>query len=239
MTSEIQVHATGLASQYIAQVTGDLERNIKEQERLGAEIDALQQQLGALQHDHSVLVSMQEALGGANPAGEADTTAEPTVPRQAIAVPRHIKPTKAATTSANATAAKRSAARASSAKAPPAKAPNADTNPTLINLIRCHVEQQSEPLSTTEVSAALTQAYPDAGSRTPLRVPPSKYWSQRARLSAPNRARPFFTLRRPPQSLRSRLSAGGSGRLRTLSSAHLTATKPRSCGARPEPGAPS
>ncbi|MFC9459165.1 hypothetical protein [Streptomyces sp. NPDC056983] len=52
MTSEIQVHTTGLTSQYIAQVTGDLEHNVKEQERLGAEIDASQQQLGALQHDH-------------------------------------------------------------------------------------------------------------------------------------------------------------------------------------------
>lgn len=66
--SEIQAQATGLTSQYIAQVTGDLERNVKEQERIGAEIEALQEQLGALQHDHSVLVSMREALGGANAA---------------------------------------------------------------------------------------------------------------------------------------------------------------------------
>ncbi|MFG2661586.1 hypothetical protein [Streptomyces sp. NPDC048425] len=164
--SEIQVHATGLASQYIAQVTGDLEHNVKEQERLGAEIDALQEQLGALQHDHSVLVSMQEALGGANPAGQADTTAAPAVSRQATALPRQSKSTKAASTSAKATASKRSAAKASSAKAPSAKAPKADTKPTLVNLIRCHLEQQSAPRSTTEVSAALTQAYPDRGIKT-------------------------------------------------------------------------
>ncbi|WP_330243148.1 MULTISPECIES: hypothetical protein [unclassified Streptomyces] len=184
--SEIQVHATGLASQYIAQVTGDLERNVKEQERISAEIEALQEQLGALQHDHSVLVSMHEALGGASPADEADTTATPTVPRQATAEPQQSKPKKAAATSATATASKKSAAKtssakassakastakassakASTAKASSAKAPKADTKPTLVNLIRGHLEQQSEPRSATEISAALTQAHPDRGVKT-------------------------------------------------------------------------
>ncbi|MER5686767.1 hypothetical protein [Streptomyces sp. NPDC002205] len=165
--SEIQFHTTGLASQYITQVTGDLERNVKEQERISAEIEALQEQLGALQHDHSVLVSMQEALGGASPAGEAATTAAPTVPRQATE-PRQSKPKKAATTASAkaATASKKSAAKASSAKAPSVKAPKADTKPTLVNLIRGHLEQQSEPRSATEISAALTKAHPDRGVKT-------------------------------------------------------------------------
>ncbi|MFB6781724.1 hypothetical protein ACFCX0_31050 [Streptomyces sp. NPDC056352] len=158
--SEIQPHTTGLTSQYLAQVTGDLERNVKEQERISAEIDTLQEQLGALQHDHSVLVSMQEALGGASAAGEADTTATPTLPRQATADQRS-KPRKAAATSAKATASKKSAAKASSAQAP-----KTDTKPTLVNLIRDHLEQQSEPRSATEISAALTQAYPDRGVKT-------------------------------------------------------------------------
>ncbi|MFI5633429.1 hypothetical protein ACIA8E_29405 [Streptomyces sp. NPDC051664] len=169
--SEIQAHATGLTSQYIAQVTGDLERNVKEQERISAEIEALQEQLGALQHDHSVLVSMQEALGGANAAGEADTTAAPTVPRQATAEPRQSKPKKAAATNAKATASKKSADKASSAKVSSTKAsstkvPTTDTKPTLVNLIRGHLEQQSEPRSATEISAALTQAHPDRGVKT-------------------------------------------------------------------------
>ncbi|MFD5057850.1 hypothetical protein [Streptomyces sp. NPDC058394] len=174
--SEIQVHATGLASQYIAQVTGDLERNVKEQERISAEIEALQEQLGALQHDHSVLVSMREALGGASPADEADTTATPTVPRQTTAEPQQSKPKKAAAASATATASKKSAAKtssakassakASTAKASSAKAPKADTKPTLVNLIRGHLEQQSEPRSATEISAALTKAHPDRGVKT-------------------------------------------------------------------------
>ncbi|MFJ3276114.1 BlaI/MecI/CopY family transcriptional regulator [Streptomyces sp. NPDC086776] len=179
--TEIQAHATGLTSQYIAQVTGDLERNVKEQERISAEIEALQEQLGALQHDHSVLVSMREALGGANAAGEADTTAAPTVPRQATAEPLQGKPKKAAATSAKATASKKSAAKAPSAKASSAKAPSAkastakassakapktDAKPTLVNLIRSHLGQQSEPRSATEISAALTQDHPDRGVKT-------------------------------------------------------------------------
>ncbi|MET9586470.1 hypothetical protein ABZY10_25925 [Streptomyces sp. NPDC006539] len=189
--SEIQAHATGLTSQYIAQVTGDLERNVKEQERISAEIEALQEQLGALQHDHSVLVSMQEALGGANAVGEADTTAAPTVPRQATAEPRQSTPKKAAATSAKTTASKKGAAKATSAKASSAKAssakassakatsakapsakassakaPTTDAKPTLVNLIRGHLEQQSEPRSATEVSAALTNAHPDRGVKT-------------------------------------------------------------------------
>ncbi|MFF0288756.1 hypothetical protein [Streptomyces sp. NPDC005262] len=184
--SEIQAHATGLTSQYIAQVTGDLERNVKEQERIGAEVEALQEQLGSLQHDHSVLVSMREALGGSNAVDEADTTAAPTVPRQATAEPRQSKPKKAAATSAKTTASKKNAAKApsattSSAKATSAKAPSAttssakatstkatktDTKPTLVNLIRGHLEQQSEPRSATEVSAALTQAHPERGVKT-------------------------------------------------------------------------
>ncbi|MGW6898128.1 hypothetical protein ACWGF2_16105 [Streptomyces sp. NPDC054919] len=169
--TEIQAHTTGLTSQYIAQVTGDLERNVKEQERISAEIEALQEQLGALQHDHSVLVSMREALGGANAAGEADTTAAPTVPRQATAEPLQSKPKKAASTSAKSPEAKKSAAKApsakaSSAKASSAKAPKTDTKPTLVNLIRGHLEQQSEPRSATEISAALTQDHPDRGVKT-------------------------------------------------------------------------
>ncbi|WP_051879126.1 hypothetical protein [Streptomyces sp. NRRL B-24720] len=81
----IQAHATGLTSQYIAQVTGDLERNVKEQERISADS---------------------------------------------------------------------------------AKAPKTDTKPTLVNLIRSHLEQQSEPRSATEISAALTQDHPDRGVKT-------------------------------------------------------------------------
>ena len=54
--SETATGPTALASQYSAQVAGDLERNLKEQERIGGEIEALQAQLTALQQDHAILV---------------------------------------------------------------------------------------------------------------------------------------------------------------------------------------
>ncbi|MEU0822986.1 hypothetical protein [Streptomyces mirabilis] len=153
-------HATELTSQYIAQVTGDLERNAKEQERIGLEIEALQEQLHALQHDHTVLVNMQQALGGANPAAEADTAGVPSVPHQASAEPKQSKP-KAAATGAKKTASKKPAA-----KAPSAKASTAATKPTLVDLIRGHLEQESEPRSAAEITTALTQTHPDRSVKT-------------------------------------------------------------------------
>ncbi|MFF4153996.1 hypothetical protein ACFYZU_27725 [Streptomyces sp. NPDC001651] len=56
---------TELTSQYSAQVTADLERNRKEQDRVAGEIKALQDQLTALRHDQSVLENIQRALGAA------------------------------------------------------------------------------------------------------------------------------------------------------------------------------
>ncbi|MFD8733795.1 hypothetical protein ACFV06_02630 [Streptomyces sp. NPDC059618] len=78
--------STGLTSQYTAQVVADLERNAKEQERVGAEMEALQEQLNALRHDHAVLTNLQQALGAttapAAPATDAEPTAAASVPRQ-------------------------------------------------------------------------------------------------------------------------------------------------------------
>ncbi|MBW8738516.1 MAG: hypothetical protein JF621_15770 [Streptomyces turgidiscabies] len=157
---ENPIPATELTSQYSAQVAGDLERNAKEQERIGAEIEALQAQLGALQHDHSVLVSMQQALGGAGLA-RPDTTAAPSVPEQASAEPKPAKAKKAGATASKKTVAKKTAAKASSAPAATTVA-----SPTLVELIRTHVEQQSEPRSAAEISAALGQAHPDRNIKT-------------------------------------------------------------------------
>ncbi|MFF1747096.1 hypothetical protein [Streptomyces mirabilis] len=142
-------------------MTGDLERNAKEQERIGLEVEALQEQLHALQHNHTVLVNMQQALGGANPAAEADTATVPSLPHQTSAEPKQNKPKKAAATSAKKTTSKKPAA-----KAPSAKASTEATKPTLVDLIRGHLEQESEPRSAAEISAALTQAHPDRSVKT-------------------------------------------------------------------------
>ncbi|MFJ6070616.1 hypothetical protein ACIQFU_07155 [Streptomyces sp. NPDC093065] len=85
MSESTTQSATELASQYSVQVNDDLERNVKEQERVSTEITALQQQLAALQHDHALLVNMQQALGitsppkapAPEPAAEAATVPAP------------------------------------------------------------------------------------------------------------------------------------------------------------------
>jgi endonuclease/exonuclease/phosphatase family metal-dependent hydrolase len=158
---ESQTHTTELTSQYLAQVTGDLERNAKEQERIAADIEALQEQLRALQHDHTVLVNMQQTLGGARPAAKTGTTTAPAVPHQASAAPRQSKPKKTAATSAKKTAPKKTAAKAS-----PAQASKTAAKPTLVDVIRGHLGQQNEPRSAAEISAALTQAHPDRSIKT-------------------------------------------------------------------------
>ncbi|WP_369244308.1 hypothetical protein [Streptomyces sp. R41] len=165
--SESQAPTTELTSQYMAQVTGDLERNAKEQERIGAEIEALQEQLRALHHDHTVLVNIQQALGNGStqPAGgpaEADTVAMPSVPQQASAEPKTSKPRK---TGAAATA-KKTGSKKSAAKALAPKTARAPARPTLVDLIRSHLEQQSEPRSAAEISSALAEAHPDRGVKT-------------------------------------------------------------------------
>ncbi|MFF1739117.1 hypothetical protein [Streptomyces mirabilis] len=158
--------STELTSQYIAQVTGDLECNAKEQERVAAEVEALQEQLRALQHDHTVLVHMQDALGGPGPAPEAEAATAPSVPHQASAEPKQSKVKKAAATSAKKSAPKKPAAKASSVKASSVKASTTAAKPTLVELIRGHLEKQSEPRSAAEITTALTQAHPDRSVKT-------------------------------------------------------------------------
>lgn len=85
--SEVESAATELKTQYAAQVSADLERNTKEQERIGAEVEALQEQLSALQHDQTLLAELQQALGGDKAAANAKraSVSAPSVPRQATA----------------------------------------------------------------------------------------------------------------------------------------------------------
>ncbi|MFF6996424.1 BlaI/MecI/CopY family transcriptional regulator [Streptomyces sp. NPDC008313] len=70
--SETQLETSGLKAQYATQVTADLERNASEQERLGAEVAALQERLDALRHDRELLLSIRQTLD----AEEAQAAAE-------------------------------------------------------------------------------------------------------------------------------------------------------------------
>ncbi|WP_221350789.1 hypothetical protein [Streptomyces beigongshangae] len=119
--SEVESAATELKTQYAAQVAGDLERNIREQERIGAEVAALEEQLRALRHDQTLLAELRRALGGDGSAqagadtekdekdekGKEDTAKsaapKPSVPRQASAATTAKKRKKPATTRAAAT----------------------------------------------------------------------------------------------------------------------------------------
>ncbi|MFF9131089.1 hypothetical protein [Streptomyces sp. NPDC014806] len=144
--SDASVSATHLTSQYLAQVTSDLEHNTKERERIGAEISALQEQLAALEHDFGVLQNVRQALEGATPdatdttntdaaedtSSAAESVVVPAPRRSAARKPRtgtgagaaskrtRAKSTKTPATKSTAT--KSTATKTSAGKAPAAKA---------------------------------------------------------------------------------------------------------------------
>ncbi|SEE36548.1 hypothetical protein [Streptomyces sp. KS_5] len=153
---ETAAPATELTSQYVAQVTNDLERNVKEQERLSEEIASLQEQLAAVQHDHTVLVNVQQALGitevPAQPAAEAESAAVPS-PRHKTGAARGRKKAGKSTAAPKKAAAKKPVVKSAEV----AKA----AQPTLVELIRRHLVGLEEPRSAAEISAALGQAHPE------------------------------------------------------------------------------
>jgi hypothetical protein len=160
--SETTAETTGLTSQYSAQVAGDLERNLKEQERLTGEIEVFQAQLAALRRDHTVLVNIQQALG--IPAAPAVPAAEPvaTVPaprKKAVEASSAAKQAKAKKPAA---AARKRTGRKSTAKEPAASS----ASPTLVDLVREHLAGQSEPRSAAEIATALGQRYPSRTIKT-------------------------------------------------------------------------
>lgn len=148
--AETAVGTTELSSQYAAQVAGDLERNLKEQDRISGEIEAFQAQLSALQHDHTVLVSIQQAIG------------VPATPPAPTAVPA---PRKKGSGSAEQAKAKRTGPgtpRQTSKKGAAKGAPPAasSVSPTLVELLREHLASQSGPRSAAEIATTLGQQHP-------------------------------------------------------------------------------
>ncbi|MGY4963863.1 hypothetical protein [Streptomyces sp. 900105245] len=175
--SENTTPVTELTSHYVNQVAGDLEQNVKEQERLAAEIGSLQKQLATLQQDHTILVSMQQALGAVASVTTATEPAGPVVPaprKKSSAEPVKRKAGKASSSAAEqaGTAKKASAKKAAPrpaarSTAKPAKKTAAKTaQPTLVELVRAHLAEQSEPRSAAEVTEALGRAHPDRGIQT-------------------------------------------------------------------------
>ncbi|MGC0344075.1 hypothetical protein [Streptomyces sp. SLBN-8D4] len=144
---------TELTSQYSAQVASDLERNLKEQEDLSGEIEALQARLASVQHDHTVLVNLQQALGV--PAPAAAPAAE-----SAASLPAARKKT----TGTSGSAKKSAAPKKRSGKKTAAKA--SATSTTLVDLVREHLTGQDEPRSAAEITTALEQLHPGRTVKT-------------------------------------------------------------------------
>ncbi|MFD0008580.1 hypothetical protein ACFVJ4_40295 [Streptomyces sp. NPDC127178] len=164
MVPETSSSPTELASQYMSQVTSDLERNVKEQERLAAEITALQEQLAVLQKDHGVLDTVRQALSAPAATAQSGTPAVPTVP-----APR--KTTTAAAAAERKPAKTAAPARPKTAERARKKATahtkgTASAQPTLVALVEGHLAGQSEPRSAAEITTALSQAHPDREIQT-------------------------------------------------------------------------
>jgi hypothetical protein len=167
--SESNAVTTELTTQYGAQVASDLERNLKEQDRVREEIEALQEQLAALQHDHTILVNVQQALG----LPSAPALPEP---ETATAVPA---PRKRAPASASRSGKQRRTDKSAGKSAAPAgkqarkrstAAPSAGPRavPKLVDLVRDHLAGQHEPRSAAEISAELEQQHPDREIKTKI-----------------------------------------------------------------------
>ncbi|MCG7209643.1 BlaI/MecI/CopY family transcriptional regulator [Streptomyces arenae] len=139
-------HSTELTSQYISQVASDLDRNVKEQERIKGELAALQAQLSTLEQDHTVLVSVREALG------VPVSSPEPTDTQGAVE-PSPRKRT------ARASAAGQQTRKATARGRQDEETPTKTAQPTLVDLIHQHVSEQKEPRSAAEIAEALRQAH--------------------------------------------------------------------------------
>ncbi|MEU3985988.1 hypothetical protein AB0F77_39030 [Streptomyces sp. NPDC026672] len=161
--AEVQSHAAGIQAQYAERVTADLEQNTKEQERISAEITALQEQLSALQQDRTVLVGVQEALGSRSGTPVEETApAEEPAPAEAAAVPAPRR-TPAAPRR------KKAAATADKSKAAAKKSPAKDAGsaqPSLVQVISGLLAEQTEPRSAAEIGVLLGQARPDRTTKT-------------------------------------------------------------------------
>ncbi|MFE7157013.1 hypothetical protein [Streptomyces sp. NPDC057636] len=117
--------------------------------------------MAALRHDHTVLVTIQQALGILAPAALA---AEPVA-----TAPAARKKAAKASGAAKQTKDKKPAAadRKQTGKKSIDKAPaTSSASPTLAGLVREHLAGQSEPRSAAEITIALGQQHPERTIKT-------------------------------------------------------------------------
>ncbi|GAB1340560.1 hypothetical protein ACE1SV_71500 [Streptomyces sp. E-15] len=133
---EAKSTTTELLTHYSSQLAQDLERNVREQDQVRSEIESLQARLLTLQHDHTVLATMRQALESGIPLQQ--------VPASATPVHGYDLPTASA----------------------PGAARRKQKTPTLVALIRAHLAERSEPCSAAEIATALSEAHPDRVIKT-------------------------------------------------------------------------
>jgi hypothetical protein len=115
-----------------------------------------------------VLVNVRQVLGIApapvQPAAAPNSAAVPTPREKPSAEPGAGKRTRAkkAAGTQSATTGKKSAAEKPTDKAQAAKA----GQPTLVELVRNHLTEQSEPRSAADIATALGKAHPERGVKT-------------------------------------------------------------------------
>ncbi|MBB5122067.1 hypothetical protein AF335_08505 [Streptomyces eurocidicus] len=179
---DAQLEPDGIKEQYAFKVAADLEHNTKEQERIGAEVTALEERLRALRRDHTLLVGVQQALGEENAA--APVSQEPSgkaalpKPRSAEAEPKQARGRKTTTAkvpatkvpATKATTLKRAAAKTTAAKSgknsAKSTAVTADTEPVKTGVVK------AEPVKTepTETRSAVKTDKADAKAAGPTLV---------------------------------------------------------------------
>ncbi|MER6978732.1 hypothetical protein [Streptomyces carpinensis] len=161
--SKTETAATGLPSQYASQVATDLQNNLKEQERVSGDLAALQEQLAALQQEHSVLVSVQQALGVTSaprkPTGSPAAKAVPAPRKRSTAGPSQGKraQSKKSAAPSRKPVVKKSVAKKAAGKTAASPA----VQRTLVEIAREYLAAQKEPRSAAEITTALGQQHPE------------------------------------------------------------------------------
>ena len=173
--SETTAQTNGVTSQYAAQVASDLERNLKEYDRIAGEVAVLQEQLASLEKDRTVLLNVQQALGVESrprpPHPRSNTPRRyPPLGRRPRSAPPAGRRRRSPKRRLRRPAVKKTASRKASPEGGPegrlpAPAPKAD-QPSLVSLVREHLVGQGEPRSAAEVAQSLGQQYPERGIKT-------------------------------------------------------------------------
>ncbi|MEU2210790.1 hypothetical protein ACIP69_02760 [Streptomyces hygroscopicus] len=179
-----------LKAQYAAQVAADLERNAAEHERLSSQIATLQKELGVLEENRALLLTMRQALGdgladGIPESGDVSAAEKGAAAEATPAAPESAESAESAETTLTTPESGESAAAGSEAATPPARKPRKRAEatggkrkraepspsrakrvreakaPTLRDLVHDTLVRHGGPRSAAEITTALAEAHPD------------------------------------------------------------------------------